>query len=139
MKHDPALLRLGRCAPRRDPRTLKLARYIPKLPGHPPAKNWGISVPAWGMMANDVLGDCTCASAGHIIMLHTAARGAPVKVADEDVIAAYSAIGGYKPGDPSTDNGAVELDALNYWRKTGIASMRAFSCRSAPRIRKSGI
>ena len=34
---------------------------------------------------------------------------------------AYSAITGYNPADPSTDQGAVELDVLNYWRQNGIA------------------
>jgi hypothetical protein len=39
---------------------------------------------------------------------------------DAETLAAYSAVSGYVPGDPSTDNGAVMLDVLNYWRNTGI-------------------
>ena len=31
---------------------------------------------------------------------------------------------GYKPSDPSTDRGAVELDVLRYWRKTGVGGYK---------------
>jgi hypothetical protein len=33
----------------------------------------------------------------------------------------YSAISGYDPADPSTDVGATLQDALDYWRKVGVA------------------
>jgi hypothetical protein len=36
-------------------------------------------------------------------------------------LAAYSALTGFDPTDPNTYNGTVMLDALNYWRRTGIA------------------
>jgi hypothetical protein len=39
---------------------------------------------------------------------------------DSQVLKAYEDVGGYVPGDPSTDNGCFILDALNYWRKTGL-------------------
>ncbi len=38
-----------------------------------------------------------------------------------DILSAYSAITGYDPKTGANDNGAVETDVLNYWRKTGIA------------------
>ena len=40
---------------------------------------------------------------------------------DKQVVAAYSAITGYNPSTGANDNGAVEIDVLNYWRQTGIA------------------
>ena len=40
---------------------------------------------------------------------------------DKQVVAAYSAITGYNPTTGANDNGAVEIDVLNYWRQTGIA------------------
>lgn len=121
--HDPALVRLGRNPKREDPRTLKLRDYLSPytLPEIPPMMNWGSAVPDWGMMQNDILGDCTAAAAGHIILSHTANRDAPIIVSDTDILKVYEATGGYVPGDPSTDNGAVEIDVLNYWRNTGIA------------------
>ena len=40
---------------------------------------------------------------------------------DKQIVAAYSAITGYNPTTGANDNGAVEIDVLNYWRQTGIA------------------
>ena len=73
------------------------------------------------MMHNDTIGDCTCAAAGHLVMEWTANVGAETTPADADILAAYSAITGYDPKTGANDNGAVETDVLNYWRKTGIA------------------
>ena len=73
------------------------------------------------MMANDRLGDCTCAAAGHMIECWTANASKEKVPTDASIIAAYSAITGYDPHTGENDNGAVELDVLNYWRKRGIA------------------
>jgi hypothetical protein len=51
----------------------------------------------------------------------TANAGTEATVTDADVLAAYTAVGGYNPADPSTDQGAAIIDVLNYWRRTGIA------------------
>jgi hypothetical protein len=40
---------------------------------------------------------------------------------DQQIVAAYSAITGYNPATGANDNGAQELDVLNYWRQQGIA------------------
>lgn len=69
---------------------------------------------------NDKLGDCTCAAAGHMIQTWTACVGREVIPTNDQVVAAYSGVTGYD-GTPRTDNGANELDLLNYWRKSGIA------------------
>ncbi len=77
---------------------------------------------AWGMMDNDQLGDCTCAAAGHLIMEWTSnAQSKMVTPPDQQIVDAYSAITGYNPTTGANDNGAVELDVLNYWRQQGIA------------------
>src|SRR6185312_120177 len=44
-----------------------------------------------------------------------------VTPSDDDIVGAYSAITGYTPSRPETDQGAVELDVLAYWQRTGIA------------------
>ncbi len=72
------------------------------------------------MMANDRIGDCTIAAAGHCIEEWTTDAGSPVIVPDPEIIAAYSAVSGYDPATGRPDGGANELDALNYWRQTGI-------------------
>jgi hypothetical protein len=74
------------------------------------------------MMDNDQIGDCTCAAAGHLIMEWTANAGKKmVTPTDQQIVAAYSAITGYNPTTGANDNGAQEVDVLNYWRQTGIA------------------
>lgn len=47
---------------------------------------------------------------------------------DDEIIKAYSAITGYDPLTGVNDNGAVEIDVLNHWRRTGIAgrTIRAY-------------
>ena len=113
---------LGKHQPRVDPRTLRLAKYLkPEAVATPPVESsWVMRVPAWGMMLNDTIGDCTCAAAGHMIQQWTEFASAEVIVPDDAILTAYSAVSGYVPGDPTTDRGAVMLDVLNYWRKKGI-------------------
>lgn len=53
-------LPLGRCAPRHDPRTLKLAKYLdkPALPSVPATVDYTAKVPSWPMYSNDSFGNC---------------------------------------------------------------------------------
>ena len=121
---DPLKLKLGKLVARHDPRTLLLASYAtPALPAPPPAMNLSKTVKgAWGMMDNDQIGDCTCAAAGHLIMEWTASAQSKMSTpSDQQIVAAYSAITGYNPTTGANDNGAQELDVLNYWRQQGIA------------------
>lgn len=121
---DPRKLKLGKHPARHDPRTLLLASYVtPALPAPPASFDLTAKVQTWGMMQNDQLGDCTCAAAGHLIMEWTAnAKGKTVTPTDQQIVAAYSAITGYNPGTGANDNGAAEIDVLNYWRQSGIAN-----------------
>ncbi len=114
-------VKLGKLPARVDPRTLKLARYVEPhvLPAPPPALDLAAAVPDWPMYANDRIGDCTTAAAGHMIEAWTAAAaGRAIEVAEKDVVAAFDAV---KLVDPATgEEGAVELDVLRLWRTTGI-------------------
>lgn len=102
-------------------RRLHLAKYI---------KREEIAVPdcdyspgALGLtnvLGNDRLGDCTCAGAGHMIEVITAAAGSPVEITTEQVIALYEATCGYKPGDPTTDRGGDEYSVLAYLAERGF-------------------
>ena len=115
--------KLGKLPARNDPRTLKLANYLQpgSLPLIPQQVTWGNKVPEWPMFLNDTLGDCTCAAAGHLIQMWTADHHHEITPTDDDILQAYEAVGHYDPSDSSTDQGAVEIDVLNYWRQTGIA------------------
>lgn len=129
---------LGKLPPRLDSRTLQLADYLllphdassgqgTALPAKralapaPRSVDWTAKVPSWPMFSNDTIGDCTAAAAAHMIQCWTANAGDAVTPTDAQVVAAYSATGHYLPGNPSTDQGAVELDVLNFWRQQGIA------------------
>lgn len=120
---DPRKLKLGKQIARHDPRTLLLASYTtPTLPVPPPTFDLTSKVTSWGMMENDQIGDCTCAAAGHLLMEWTANAGKKMFTpTDKQIVAAYSGITGYNPTTGANDNGAVEIDVLNYWRQSGIA------------------
>src|SRR5438552_14821435 len=72
------------------------------------------------MMHNYICGDFTFSAAVHMIQCCTANVGNVIVPSDASIIAAYAAITGYNPTTGANDNGAVEIDVLNYWRKTGI-------------------
>ena len=132
IRHNPDLVKLGRQPTRHDMRTLQLRSYVQQLPVIPDMKNWGVAPAAWGMMRNDTLGDCTIAAAGHIILNATTLHGAPVVITDDQIIQAYSAVSGYDPASGLNDNGAVELDVLNYWRNTGVGGHKILAYVAVP-------
>lgn len=108
------------------PGTLMLAAYLPRehVPVPQTVDNYS-AVSDWGMMANDRLGDCAIAAPGHMIQAWTKLScDRETVVPDEEIVAAYSAITGYNPADPSTDQGSVEADVLSYWKDTGIGGHR---------------
>ncbi len=117
--------KLGKLPPRHDNRTLLLANYLTTaLPEPPPVKNWALKAGSnWGMMLNDKLGCCTCSGAGHAIQTWTANESTEITIPDGAVLTAYERMG-YKPSDPSTDQGAVELDVLKMWKTSGIGGVK---------------
>jgi hypothetical protein len=125
---DHSQNKLGKQRARHDPRTLQLADYLETtvLPPAPPDRDWGGKIPpdGWGMMLNDRIGDCTCAAAGHLIQDWTSNTGTETTPSDQEIEAAYEAVSGYDPSTGANDNGAVEIDVLNYWRKTGVAGRK---------------
>jgi hypothetical protein len=123
---DPKKLKLGKRAARHDLRTLLLASYITAgMPPAPARLDLSTKVRAWGMLDNDQIGDCTCAAAGHLIMEWTANAGKKmVTPTDHQIVAAYAAVTGYDPETGANDNGAAEIDVLNYWRQSGIAGKK---------------
>jgi hypothetical protein len=117
--------KLGKLPVETDVRTISLARYVDPavLPPPPATLDLAARVPDWPMYANDRLGDCTTAAAGHMIEAWTAAgRGHALEVPESAVVDAFEHV---KVVDPRTgEEGAVELDVLRYWRRTGIARHR---------------
>jgi len=117
-------MKLGKLPPRHDPRTLIFGDYFARrkhLPPSPPVRDWNDKLgPDLGMMKNDEAGDCGFAGLGHAIMTWSSEHGNLYTPSDTEVLGWYSECTGYVPGDPSTDNGVVLLDALTYFRKKGL-------------------
>lgn len=114
---------LGKRAPQLDKRTFMLSRYLPAvLPAPPPETDGYVTkVPSFPLYLNDSLGDCVAAAAGHIINQETYyASGTEAIPTDAQILKTYEDVGGYVPGDPSTDQGMNMLDYLKYWRKKGV-------------------
>lgn len=116
---------LGRVRSRHDPRTLKLSNYLgPRdYSAPPPARDW-IGNTKFSWFHNSKLGTCTCAALGHMLQAHAAQQGVAVSISDDDILKMYSAIGGYVPGDESTDRGAQMIDALRYMRNVGVSGYK---------------
>lgn len=119
---DPAFAyRLGKQPPKHDPRTFQLASYVTDvLPPAPTSRLWTEQVQDWGMLGNDRYGDCVFAGALHMVQDWTAYESTEFVPTEQQALQAYAAVTGFDPGDPSTDNGTIMLDALNYWRHTGV-------------------
>jgi hypothetical protein len=118
----------GRKAPHSEsarPR-LKLSQFLTgSYPPAPATVDYLSKVDDWPMYGNDQYGDCVWAMIGHTIEAATTyGQGKTVKVTDADVLKGYSDVTGFNPNDPSTDQGTVIQDALDYWRKTGVGGHR---------------
>jgi hypothetical protein len=113
---------------RRHPKTLgahlKLREYLrtASLPYPPQKVNYGTpaSSSLGQMYLNDQLGDCVIAMMGHTAGVLTAGADNELLLTRAQVIALYSAIGGYVPGYPETDQGCDEVTAFNFWRRCGL-------------------
>jgi hypothetical protein len=112
------MLKLGKLPKKEDKRNLKFAKYLTRpLPTIPIKVDYTAGITAWGMMLNDQLGDCTIAGEGHFIEAWT--KGKTI-IPDSVIKSVYSRNSGYNPQTGQNDNGCVELDVLNDWRKNGV-------------------
>lgn len=121
---QPSTYRLGRTPNDPSKPRVRLTADIAPAGFTPPASvDYYSHVPAqsWGMDGNDSVGDCTCAEVDHAIKaLQVTAGNTEVTSSAAEVLAAYSAITGYNPANPSSDQGAMMQDVRAYWRKNGF-------------------
>jgi len=84
---------------------------------------------------NDTLGDCVIAGMAHVVGVLTGNSGTkPFLYSNAQIVGLYSAIGGYVPGKPATDQGCDEQTALNYWENNGALPPRTTSPAGAHKI-----
>lgn len=98
----------------RDYLSLSKAPTPPSKGGHPSL------VTDHSMFGNDTVGDCTCADVGHATKYWNAEAGKSVAINTQNVLDMYSAITGYTPDDPSSDQGADMAAVAKYHQKTGL-------------------
>jgi len=105
----------------------RLEHYVTgplRVAGLPPAS--GVidrctNVGDWQMALNDQIGDCTIAGACHMFAAMSVYGGHPEPLfSDAEIVTAYSAVSGYVPGNPITDNGADMQSVLDYLKSTGM-------------------
>lgn len=114
---------LGKDRVKRPLKMLSFSNYYGRASAidHPKVCAWERPLD-WKMLGNDTVGDCTIAAALHMQMAWASvAQSTNVPIfTTNDALDLYSAITGYNPADPNTDQGAVETDVLAYWQNTGM-------------------
>lgn len=121
--HDPHRNRdfvLGACK-RPDPHApkLHLGNYV-DLSALPPVPSTCDFSPAamsviTNILGNDQYGDCVEAEDGHFIALVTGNSGSLFSYTTAMVLAAYTALTGFNPSDPNTDQGTDPAADMNYY------------------------
>lgn len=124
---------LGRVKSAYDPRLLHLRNYmaVDTLPV-PPTHNMIEHTDGWPMLANDQFNCCTSAAAGHMVHHWTTANQDAVMLTDKDIIEAHAKLTRDQLMEPVS-----MLDALRFWRKSGIGNHRIYSYMSAGRPQPS--
>ncbi|MGA2893776.1 MAG: hypothetical protein ABSE22_12965 [Xanthobacteraceae bacterium] len=116
--------KLGKTLARAGAVKLKLARYSDRTALPPLPATFGhdglIGAGAWQMLANDRYGDCVFAGAAHETLMLEREVGNVVSFTDTDVLSDYTAVTGFDPQQPQTDQGTDIQVAADYRRKTGI-------------------
>ena len=112
--------RLGKRAPKHDPRTYRLGRVLAvRLPAVPAECDWSQTVP-YQMWGNDRFGCCAFAAHAALVATWTKAAQGLVMLSTEIVLANYAALTGFDPATGANDDGTVLLDELNAWRRDGL-------------------
>jgi hypothetical protein len=118
-------MKFGRRQPAALGPHLRLARYLTaRLPAPPPSVDYSsLALPSLrDIMGNDAYGDCVFACANHVQGVATGNAGALVHATLAQVLAQYTAVTGFDPNNPATDQGADEITALNWYCANGFAN-----------------
>jgi hypothetical protein len=119
------MLKLGKRPARPGAVSLKFADVfnIATLPVPPLVFGHESFIPgnSWGMLANDRWGDCVFAGAAHETMTFTAeGSDHPAIFTSAGVLSDYSAVTGFDPSNPASDQGTDVQAAAAYRQKMGV-------------------
>ncbi len=126
--HLNRYVKLGGCkTPDRHAPTLKLSAYLDKAKlaavPTPDARDW--SAAAMSVIANiegnDAVGDCVLAEEAHFIGVVTGNANSLYSYSTAQTLAAYSAITGYDPRNPASDQGTDPITCMNYFTRNKYA------------------
>lgn len=116
--------KLGKRPARKGAVTLKMTALLPpavKWPRVPRVLGTPGIVPHWKMLANDQWGCCVIAGGDHEHMAACAIGGRPpANFDDRSCLSDYSAITGFDPRDPDSDQGTDMEMAARYRRRNGL-------------------
>lgn len=117
-------LPLGKRPATADHRDLLFRDYVKPRALPKPPSTFGhddlIADNAWGMLGNDVAGDCVEVEAAHAHMLWKAEAKQTLTFSTNGVLSDYSANSGW----PNSDDGTEVREYLGYRRSTGIIDAR---------------
>jgi hypothetical protein len=116
-------VKLGKKAARHDSRTFAYGDYRTGLATAPPDAHWGHGL-TFAMLGNAQYGDCVEAGYAHQVQIWGDRAGTPFVPTDAEALGAYTAITGFNPSVPSSDQGTDILTALGYWKSTGLGSQK---------------
>jgi hypothetical protein len=129
------ILKRGRRTPVYTRRTMRLAialhRALAALGAAPAVSSDYVSAvmaqstQGWICWLNQQLGDCVCEDSGHALMLRTANASKIVIPTTQDIMTLYEAVGGYVPGNASTDQGCDETAMCQYMVTNGLCGQKA--------------
>jgi hypothetical protein len=108
-------LKLGRLPRKNNEKIRMMGSLKRRLPIPPLACDNTRGVTNFGMMLNDMLGDCTCAAVYHARQIWNGDTQP-----DSSVEELYERACGYLPLNPSTDQGGNEQDVLTYLLQNGM-------------------
>jgi hypothetical protein len=114
--------KLGKTPARKGAVRFKLATYLKKHELATPPKVFGRQaiVGNWGILGNKKYLDCVWAGAAHETMLWNKEAHRIVRFNDKGVLSDYSAVTGFKKGDPISDIGTDSQVAASYRRRIGV-------------------
>ena len=116
--------KLGKLPARKDSVVFKLSAYLTHavVATAPPASHIVKEYypKTWGMLGNDQYGDCVFAGAGHETMFWNDEAKSSLDFTDGSILSDYSAVTGFSPTNPDSDQGTDMQVAASYRRKTGI-------------------